>query len=222
VSARAHTQEPTQTHKTNGSIPSEGLGLVSKMRLLDLLKNPTEFFESTREEDWRAALKFFLQITIAISIVTPVVNYLGVESTDFSSAYQAQILSYHFLKNTLLGQYGTWGYVIEAFLIAGFALAVLVFLTGFLHLVCILMGGKGPILNAWKAACYGVGPCILGGFLPYVSLFAGFYSAIIQFYVGPKVLYGIKESRGILFLAFIIASAFIEILLRGTTVPQFK
>lgn len=112
-------------------------------------------------------------------------------------------------------------YVVEAFLITGFAFVVLIFLTGFLHLACKLMGGKGPILNAWKAASYGVGPCILGGFLPYISLFAGFYSAIIQFYVGPKVLYGIKESRGIVFLAIIIASTFAEMFLRGTTVPHF-
>lgn len=191
------------------------------MRLFDLLKNPTAFFEASREENWKAAFTFFLQITIALSIVTPVVNYLGVESTDFSSAYQAQILSYTFLKDTLLREYGTYAYVVEAFLITGFAFVVLIFLTGFLHLACKLMGGKGPILNAWKAASYGVGPCILGGFLPYVSLFAGFYSAIIQFYVGPKVLYGIKESRGIVFLAVIIAATFAEMLLRGTTIPSF-
>jgi hypothetical protein len=189
------------------------------MRLFDLLKNPTEFFESAREEKWRVPLEFFLQITVALSIITPVVNYLGVESTDFSSAYQAQILSYHFLKDTLLGQYGIYAHVVEPFLITGFAFVVLVFLTGFLHLACRLMGGEGPILNAWKAICYGVGHCILGGFLPYVSLFAGFYSAIMQFYVGPKVLYGIKESRVILFLAFIIALTFLEMFLRGTTVP---
>lgn len=191
------------------------------MRLFDLLRNPIEFFESTREEGWRAALAFFLQITIALSIITPVVNYVGIESTDFSSAYQAQIVSYRFLKNTLLGEYGTYAYVVEAFLITGFAFVVLILLTGFLHLACRLMGGKGTILNAWKTACYGVGPCILGGFLPYVSLFAGFYSAIMQFYVGPKVLYGVKESRGIVFLAIMITSAFAEMLLRGTTVPSF-
>jgi hypothetical protein len=191
------------------------------MRLFDLLKNPTAFFEASRGENWKAAFTFFLQITIVLSVVTPVVNYLGIESTDFSSAYQAQILSYNFLKDILLGQYGIYAYVIEAILITAFAFVVLTFLTGFLHLACKLMGGKGPILNAWKAACYGVGPCILGGFLPYISLFAGFYSVIMQFYVGPTVLYGIKESRGIVFLAIIIAATFAEMLLRGTTVPHF-
>jgi hypothetical protein len=191
------------------------------MRLFDLLKNPTAFFEAAREENWEAAFTFFLQITIALSIITPVVNYLGVESTDFSSAYQAQIVSYRFLKGTLLKEYGTYAYLVEAFLITAIAFVVLILLTGFLHLACKLMGSRGAILNAWKAACYGVGPCILGGFLPYVSLFAGFYSVIMQFYVGPKVLYGIKESRGIVFLAIVMASIFAEMLLRGTTAPSF-
>ncbi|MDI6822744.1 MAG: hypothetical protein QMD66_07900, partial [Actinomycetota bacterium] len=97
-----------------------------------------------------------------------------------------------------------------------------IFLTVFLHLVFRLMGGKGAILNAWKAASYGVGPCILGGFLPYISLFAGFYSFIIQLYVGPKVLYRVKDSRAIVFLAIMIALAFIEMFIKGTTVGVFR
>lgn len=36
-------------------------------------------------------------------------------------------------------------------------------LTGFLHLIFRLFGGQGPLLNAWKATCYGAGPCVLLG-----------------------------------------------------------
>ncbi|MEW5760491.1 MAG: YIP1 family protein [Candidatus Thermoplasmatota archaeon] len=192
------------------------------MKLFDLLKNPTEFFENVKDEDWKPAFKFFLMITIILSIVTPIVNYLGIESTDFSSAYKAQILAYRFLKGTLLTQYGTSAYLIEAFLIFGFAIIILLFLTGFLHLVFRLMGGKGLVLNAWKASCYGVGPCVLGGFLPYVSLFAAFYSLILQLYIGPRVLYKVKDSRAIVFLAIILALTFIEMFTKGTTIGFFK
>jgi hypothetical protein len=188
------------------------------MRLFDLLKNPTEFFENVRDENWKPAFKFFLVITIILSIVTPIVNYFGIGSTDFSSAYQAQILAYRFLKSTLLIRYGVSAYLIEAFLIIGFAVIILLFLTGFLHLIFRLMGGKGSVLNAWKASCYGVGPCILGGFLPYISLFAAFYSLILQFYIGPRVLYKVKESRAIVFLAIILALTFIKMFMKGTTV----
>lgn len=188
------------------------------MKLLELLKNPIEFFKNVRNEDWKPAFKFFLVTTMILAILTSVVNYFGIESTDFSSAYQAQILAYRFLKNTLLTQYGTFAYLIEAFLIIGFAFIILLLLTLLLHLIFRLMGGQGPILNAWKAACYGVGPCILGGFLPYISLFAAFYSLIIQFYIGPKTLYEVKESIATAFLAIILALTFLEMFAAGTTV----
>lgn len=188
------------------------------MRLFNLLKNPTEFFENVRNEDWKPAFKFFLVITIILSIVTPIVNYFGIESTDFSSAYQAQILAYRFVENTLFPQYGVYAYLIQPFLILIFACGILIVGMAFLHLIFRLMGGKGSILNAWKAMCYGIGPCILGGFLPYISLFAAFYSLILQLYIGPKVLYKVKESRAIVFLAIILALTFIEMFIKGTTV----
>jgi len=68
------------------------------MKLLNLLENPIEFFENIKDKDWKYAFKFFLIITMIISIVTPIINYFGIESTDLSSAYQAQILAYRILK----------------------------------------------------------------------------------------------------------------------------
>ncbi|MGQ9468626.1 MAG: YIP1 family protein [Nitrososphaerales archaeon] len=188
------------------------------MKLFNLLRNPTEFFGNVRGEDWRPAFKFFLEITTILSIVTPIVNYFGIESTDFSSAYQAQIIAYRLVKNTLLAQYRTYAYLIQIFLTIGFSVLILLFTAGFLHLIFRVMGGKGSILNAWKAICYGIGPCILGGFLPYISLFVAFYSLILQLYIGPKILYGVKESRAIVFLAIVLALTFIEMFIRGTTV----
>jgi hypothetical protein len=187
------------------------------MRLVDLIKNPIGFFENVRDEDWKPAFKFFLLITMILSMITPIVNYVGIESTDFSSAYQAQILAYRVLKKILLTQYGNLAYLIEGFLIIGFAVFILLFATGFLHLIFRLMGGKGSFLNAWKALCYGVGPCILGGFLPYISLFPAFYSLLLQLYMGPRVLYKVKESKAIVFLAVILTLMFSKMFIRGTT-----
>lgn len=189
--------------------------------LIGLLKDPSGFFEGVREEDWRPAFRFFLEVTLALSVITPVVNYFGIESTDFSSAYQAQIMAYKLVKNTLLPQYGAYAYLMEPILIVGFACIILVFGTGFLHLVYKLMGGKGPVSNAWKAMCYGLGPCVLGGFLPYISLLVAFYAVILQIYVGPKVLYDVRESRAMFLLALTIALTFIEMFLTGTTVGFF-
>lgn len=181
------------------------------------LANPSTFFNSVRTEGWRPAFVFFLWVTLFISVVTPVVNYFGIESTDFSSSYQAQIFAYNFVRNDLLDLYGAYAYLIETVLIFALAIPVLLFLTLLLHVVYRLIGGHGPVLNAWKAACYGVGPCLLGGFLPYVSLFVGFYSFAMQFYLAPITLYGAKESRAIVVLVALITLTFIEMFVRGTT-----
>lgn len=169
-------------------------------------------------EDWKPAFIFFLWVTLFISVVTPIVNYFGIESTDFSSSYQAQIAAYNLVKNGLLYLYGAYAYLIEAVLIFAFAIPLLLFLTLLLHLIYRLIGGQGPVLNAWKAACYGIGPCLLGGFLPYVSLFAGFYSFAMQFYLGPKTLYKAKDGRAIVVFVAFIALTFIEMFVLGTTV----
>lgn len=187
-------------------------------KLLKQLADPSKFFNSVRTEDWKPAFVFFLWVTLFISLVTPVLNYLGMESTDLSSSYQAQILAYNLVKHSMVDLYGAYAYLIEAILIFVFAIPILLFLTLLLHLIYRLIGGKGSILNAWKAACYGTGPCLLGGFLPYISLFAGFYSFAMQFYLGPMTLYKAKESRAIIVFVAFIALTFIEMLVSGTTV----
>ena len=111
-------------------------------KFLLLLMDPPAFFERVRKEGWKPALIFFLEISVILSIFTAIANYLGVESTDFSSAYQAQILAYRILRDTLLPQYGVYAYFLEVFLILGFAVLLLLFLTGFSHLVFRLMGGR--------------------------------------------------------------------------------
>ena len=187
-------------------------------KLIKQLTKPSEFFNSTRTESWKPAFVFFVWVTLFVSVVTPIVNFFGIESTDLSSSYQAQIMAYKLVKNNLLDFYGAYAYLIEAVLIFAFAVLNLCFLTLFLHLVYRLVGGQGSVLNAWKAMCYGIGPCLLGGFLPYVSLFAGFYSFAMQFYLGPMTLYEAKESRAIVVFVALIAWTFIEVFVLGTTV----
>jgi len=182
------------------------------------LANPSEFFSSVRTEGWKPAFVFFFWVTLFVAVATPIVNFFGVASTDFSSSYQSQVLAYKFVKDNLLEVYGAYAYMVEVFLILAFAVLFLFFLTLFLHVIYRVIGGEGSVLNAWKAVCYGVGPCLLGGFLPYVSLFAGFYSFAMQFYLGPRTLYKAKESRAIFVFVVLIAWTFIEMFVFGTTV----
>ena len=126
-------------------------------KLTEQLTDPERFFNGVRAEGWKAAFVFFLWTTLFISLVTPVVNFFGVESTALSSSYQAQIFAYGFVKNSLLKTYGSFAYLVEPFLIFALAFPILLFLTVLLHVLYRLIGGQGRVLYSWKAACYGLG-----------------------------------------------------------------
>ncbi|MFZ2096928.1 MAG: YIP1 family protein [Anaerolineales bacterium] len=187
-------------------------------RLFKMLRNPDEFFEGVRDEGGLQSFIFFLQVSVIIAVFTPIVNYLGWVSNDQSAAFQAQIIAWKITDEQLLSVLGGWAYVVEVFLILALSLLVLLFMTGFLHLIFRLLGGKGPILNAWKAACYGTGPCVLLGWIPYWSPFVAVWSLLLQFYYGPKILYRMKEGRALIILVCILGATFLELMIKGTTV----
>jgi len=122
-------------------------------KLLWMLREPEAFFEATRNEGWRPAFTFLLQVSAAIAVFTPLVNALGWESTDTNSTYQAQVLAWQVTRDYLLPRLGIAAYLVEALLILGLAVALALFLTAFLHVIFRALGGQGPVLNAWKAAC---------------------------------------------------------------------
>jgi hypothetical protein len=187
-------------------------------KLLWMLKEPQEFFEGVRKEGYREPLIFLAQVSAIIAFFTPIVNYLGWESTDRTSTYQAQILGWQITQDYLLPRLGMAAYFIEALLILGLALVIALFLAGFLHLIYRALGGQGSFLNAWKATCYGVGPCVLLGWVPYWTLFVGAWSFVLQLYYGPKVLYRMREGRALLILAFFVGATLLEFATKGTTV----
>jgi hypothetical protein len=187
-------------------------------KLLWMLKEPQEFFEGIREEGYREPFIFLLQVSAVIAFFTPIVNYLGWESTDRTSTYQAQILGWQITNEQLLLRLGAWAYVVEAFLILGLAVVIALFLAAFIHLIFRVLGGQGAFLNAWKATCYGVGPCVLLGWIPYWTLFVGAWSFVLQLYYGPKVLYRMREGRALLILAFFVGATLLEFATKGTTV----
>jgi len=187
-------------------------------KLLWMLKEPKGCFEGIMEEGYRHPFIFLLQVSAVISFFTPIVNYLGWESTDRTSTYQAQILGWQITSEQLLPHLGAWAYVVEAFLIVGLALVIALFLAAFIHLIYRVLGGQGPFLNAWKATCYGVGPCVILGWVPYWTLFVGTWSFVLQLYYGPKVLYRMREGRALLILAFLVGATLLEFATKGTTV----
>ena len=187
-------------------------------RLLWILREPTEFFEQVRSEGYREPLLFLLGVSAVIACLTPVVNSLGWPSTDTTSTYQAQIIAWRITSQQLLPRFGGWAYVMEAILILALSVVTAVLMAAFAHFVFRLSGGQGSILNAWKATCYGTGPCLLLGWVPYWSLFMGAWSLLLQLYFGPKVLYRVREGRALLVLALLVGATLLEFATKGTTV----
>ena len=187
-------------------------------KLVRMLKEPGEFFEAVRSEGYRQPLAFLLQVSAVIAVFTPLVNYLGWPSTDTTSTYQAQIIAWRVTSQQLLPRLGAWAYVVEAFLILALAVAMAVVLAVFVHLVFCVLGGQGPLLNAWKAVCYGTGPCVILGWVPYWTLLVGAWSFVLQLYFGPKVLYRLREGRALLVLAVLFGATLLEFATKGTTV----
>lgn len=183
-----------------------------------ILKQPDRFFEEIREEKWRQPLFFLFQASAVIALFTPIVNYLGWPSTDLTSTYQAQIIAWRITQKWLLPRLGASAYVVEAFLIVALAVVIAAILAGLLHLAYRGLGGRGPLVHAWKAVCYGVAPCVLFGWIPYWTLFVGAWSFLLQLYLGPKVLYHISEGRALLILSFFLGYTLLEFAIRGTTV----
>jgi hypothetical protein len=194
----------------------EGGLMIRKISRLFL--KPDMFYEAVREEGFREPLVFILLVSAVIAVFTPVVNLLGWPSTDTSSAFQAQILAWRLTQTYLIPRLGIWAYAVEALLIVLLTLLLAALLAMFIHLLYRLAGGKGPLLQGWKSVCYGVGPCVLLGWVPYWSLFLASWSLILQFYFGPKVLYRLPEGRALLILALVVGSTLLEFALAGTTV----
>ncbi len=109
------------------------------LRMVEQLKrqlvDPSRFFNDVRAETWKPAFAFFLRVTSIISVITPLVNYFGIASTDISSSYQAQIAAYNVVKNNFLQTYGPVAFMLEAILIFAFAIPILLFLTLLPHLL---------------------------------------------------------------------------------------
>jgi len=187
-------------------------------KLVWMLRCPHGFFEAVREEGYQEPLLFLLGVATLIALFTPVVNCLGWESTDRTSTLQAQILAWRITEEELLPRLGAWAYAAEALLILGLTVLIALALAAFVHLVYRLLGGQGPFLNAWKATCYGVGPCVILGWIPYWSLFVGAWSLVLQLYYGPKVLYRMREGRAVAILALFLGATLLEFATKGTTV----
>ncbi len=175
---------------------------------LRIVVDPMEFFLDSQEDDtWRTPYLFALQAIALLSLLTPFINYFGVSSNPLTSALAAQMSGYVLLQRYFLPRFGLAGYVLEGLIIALMAHLLLLAGTFVFHYIFRFLGGRGPMLNMWRAMCYGLAPTLVG-FLPFLGILGGVYATLLQLYLAPRILYRVKEGRAIWPAVLVLAYAF--------------
>lgn len=187
-------------------------------KIFRMVEDPDQFFLGLQGEGIREPLIFLLSVSGIIAPFTAAANLLGWPSTDLSASLQAQIIAWRITEQVLLPRIGYLAYVLEVPLIILLTLLFAILLAGFVHLFYRLLGGKGTFREAWKAVCYGVGPCVILGWVPYWSLFVASWALVAQLYYAPKILYRMQGGRALIILAAVIGATLSEFAARGTTV----
>ncbi len=71
--------------------------------LIKQLTSPSRFFSGVRTQDWKSAFVFLLWMKFFISVVTPIVNYLGIDTLYKAKECRAIIVLVVFVALNFVG-----------------------------------------------------------------------------------------------------------------------
>jgi len=94
-----------------------------------------------------------------------------------------------------------------------FYVSILLFSTGYLHIILKAVGGKGTMKDTFKMIAYGDAPGLLFGWIPYFATIAALWAAIIQLFIGPIVLHKISWAKAAVIFSTLVGLGLIEIAL---------
>jgi hypothetical protein len=170
-----------------------------------ILTDPLAFFETVRHEGWWQPYRYFLVVALVLSILSPAAWALGVDGgTPLSTSTTAQRDAYRWWHDELSPRMGPASLPLA---MLGLCLEMHIVLALFavvLHAVFRLLGGRGPLLNAWKSISYGMAPTLAFGFLPYVGLLVGVYATVLQLCVAPSAMYRVRGGRSYVLLVVVL------------------
>lgn len=174
----------------------------------EILRDPQAFFERVQGEGWWPAYRYFLIVALVLSVLSPLAWACGIDGgSPVNTSLTAQRDVYRWWQDTLRPQWGDWSYGLGiAALLLTIHLVLLVW-TPLMHGIFRLLGGRGPLLHAWKALCYGMAPTLCLGFLPFIGLLAGVYATLLQLSIGPATLYRLRDGRGYILVVVILSVA---------------
>ncbi|MDD2655018.1 MAG: YIP1 family protein [Candidatus Nanoarchaeia archaeon] len=187
-------------------------------RLLEFIFNPEKTFEKTKKEGWKQPFIFFTASLLFIALVTPLFNVMGVRNTDLTSSLQSQILAYK-IAEAILPTYGSVVFMFMPTWIVFFSFIILPITALIIHIIYKkILKGTGTFTDALRCACYGIAPCVIGGYIPIISVFLAVYSVFMQFYIFPKIAYKTENINSLIVLVGVMSIIIMELFIFGSTI----
>jgi hypothetical protein len=173
-----------------------------------MLKAPSETLAKLVSERTLNALAFLLIVGAVTALLTPVQVYLGFEDINgLHAGGQAEFLAKDMSTMFKLG-IGWRPLLIEIFYVF-----ILLFTTGYLHIILKAVGGKGSIRDTLKMIAYGDAPGLLFGWIPYFATISAIWAAVIQLLIGPTLLHKISWAKAIVIFSVLVGLGIVEIAL---------
>ena len=173
-----------------------------------MLKDSSKTLEEISAEKTFHAFAFLLLVGAVTAFLTPLQICLGFEDVNgLHAGGQAEYLAKDISTMFNLGV--EW----RPLLVEMFYIFILLFSTGYLHVILKAVGGKGTLKDTLKMIAYGDAPGLLFGWIPYVATVAAIWAAVIQLFIGPVVLHKISWAKACVIFSALMGLGMIEIAL---------
>lgn len=192
------------------SITMEKMNLTKRIFYIafSMLKDPSKTLERVRSEKTLHGFAFLLIVGAVTALMTPLQVYFGFEDINgLHAGGQAEYLARDISIMYSLGI--EW----RPLLIETFYVFILLFSTGYLHLILKAVGGKGALKDTFKMMAYGDAPGLLFGWIPYFATVSAIWAAVIQLLIGPIVLHKISWAKASIIFSSLVGLGLVEIAL---------
>jgi hypothetical protein len=173
---------------------------------ISILTNPVKTLEEIKSEKILHALAYIIMVGAVTAFLTPLQIYFGFEDVNgLHAGGQAEFLARDISTMYKLGI--EW----RPLFIESFYVFILLFSTGYLHIILKVIGGKGSIKDTFKMIAYGDAPGLLFGWIPFFATVSAVWAAVIQLFIGPVVLHKLSWTRATIIFSVLTGLGIIEI-----------
>jgi hypothetical protein len=155
-------------------------------KIKKVIFQPNEFFESVKTEvGIMEAFKFFVIVSLVYLVFT-IILFL---------AKPSMLLGGFLGFGPFSGLFGVIGISIPIFIYISLIVSTFVG-AAIIHIVAMLLGGKGDYSATYKALAYAATPSLLAGWIPFLGILAGLYSFYLAI-VGISKLHEVSMGKAV-------------------------